>query len=139
MQDSDFKFEVPVQMRWSDVDNYGHVNNATFVTYMETARIHYLLNVARWDWQKFGMVVVNLNVDYVRPMEMHDKTVVAVKCSKMGNSSITFEYQLFDVRAEDKKLCASGTTTMVLIALENNTKIAIPEAIRNKLSQYESL
>ncbi len=139
MQNSDFKFEVSVQMRWSDVDHYGHVNNATFVTYFETARIHYLLKVTQWDWQQFGMVVVNLNIDYVRPLEMHDKTLVAVKCIKMGNSSITFEYALYDVRKEEKKLCAKGTTTMVMISLKDNATISIPETIRKTLSDYESL
>lgn len=139
MQNSDFKFEVPVQMRWSDVDHYGHVNNATFVTYLETARIHYLLKVTQWDWKMYGMVVVNLNIDYVSPLQMHDKTLVAVKCSKIGKSSITFEYELYDVRAKDKKLCAKGTTTMVLISLKDNATMAVPDSIRKTLTDYENL
>ena len=49
----DFRFELPIQMRWNDLDPLGHVNNAIFITYFEFGRSQYMLKASSiWDWTK---------------------------------------------------------------------------------------
>ncbi len=60
---------LPMRVRWSDVDAYGHVNNVTYFEYFQEARIQYLLTLRREDdgpWSPW--VVAHTDVDYRRPM-----------------------------------------------------------------------
>ena len=51
---TNFPFHVNIQTRWRDLDAFGHVNNAVFATYIETAREHYLRD---------GHVLMELNIN----------------------------------------------------------------------------
>ena len=78
--------EVPIRIRWRDVDNYGHVNNAVYLTYLEEAR-------DRWVRDTLGpevnFVIVRVAIDYRRELSLEDEEVI-VTCrgAGYGTSSI---------------------------------------------------
>ena len=45
----DFRHRTRVEVRFRDIDAFGHVNNAVVASYVEQARIRYLLDVLRWS------------------------------------------------------------------------------------------
>jgi len=64
-----FVFHCPV--RWSDIDVYGHVNNARFLTLYEEARVALMFNHARQQGLtsfEEGVVISRHEVDYLRPV-----------------------------------------------------------------------
>src|SRR4051794_40767377 len=78
--------EVTIPIRWRDVDNYGHVNNAVYLTYLEEAR-------DRWVQETLGpevnFVIVRIAIDYRRELSLEDEAVtVACRGSGYGSSSI---------------------------------------------------
>jgi acyl-CoA thioester hydrolase len=79
--------EVTIPIRWRDVDNYGHVNNAVYLTYLEEAR-------DRWAHETLGpgvdFVIVRIAIDYRRELSQDDDEVT-VTCRGVGygTSSIT--------------------------------------------------
>lgn len=79
-------YEQTVHIRWRDVDNYGHVNNAVYLTYLEECR-------DRWAKQTLGpdfdFVIVRIAIDYRRELSLEDDEVkVACWGTGRGNSSI---------------------------------------------------
>jgi acyl-CoA thioester hydrolase len=77
--------EVPIHIRWRDVDSYGHVNNAVYLTYLEEAR-------DRWADSTLpgtNFVIVRVAIDFRRELSLQDEDVV-VTCrgSSYGTSSI---------------------------------------------------
>jgi acyl-CoA thioester hydrolase len=79
-------YEQAVHIRWRDVDNYGHVNNAVYLTYLEECR-------DRWAKQvlgpRFDFVIVRIAIDYRRELSLEDEEVT-VSCwgTGRGKSSI---------------------------------------------------
>jgi acyl-CoA thioester hydrolase len=72
--------EVTIRIRWRDVDAYGHVNNAVYLTYLEEAR-------DRWVRDVFGpemnFVIARIAIDYRRELSLDDGEVV-VNCAAAG-------------------------------------------------------
>ncbi len=61
MKREDFKHSVPVQMRFSDVDGFGHVNNGVYNDYYDIGRMYYMRDVLGWlpgDSQRDNQLVV---------------------------------------------------------------------------------
>jgi acyl-CoA thioester hydrolase len=84
--------EVTIRIRWRDVDAYGHVNNAVYLTYLEEAR-------DRWVRDVFGpemnFVIARIAIDYRRELSLDDGEVV-VNCAAAGygTSSIRTREQI---------------------------------------------
>jgi acyl-CoA thioester hydrolase len=84
--------EVTIPIRWRDVDNYGHVNNAVYLTYLEEAR-------DRWVQETLGpdvnFVIVRIAIDYRRELSLEDEAVTVVcRGSGYGTSSIRTAEQI---------------------------------------------
>src|SRR4051812_49565037 len=75
--------EVTIPIRWRDVDNYGHVNNAVYLNYLEEAR-------DRWALETLGpqvaFVIVRIAIDYRRELSQDDEAVT-VSCPGVGSGT----------------------------------------------------
>ncbi|MGB1019456.1 MAG: acyl-CoA thioesterase, partial [Chitinophagales bacterium] len=91
-----FTHQEGIQIRWSDLDPLGHVNNAVFVTYFEIARGTYMLNASpRWNWQKDMFLIGNVNVNFLKELTMYAvNPKVSVRTKKMGTKSFVLEYMI---------------------------------------------
>lgn len=88
-------------LRWSDMDAFGHVNNTTFFTYLEEARVDLLFvhageAIAR-DRLSSGIVVARHEIDYKAPLVFRPEPVpIDVWVSRLGNSSFELRYEILD-------------------------------------------
>lgn len=75
-----------IRIRWRDVDSYGHVNNAVYLTYLEEARDAWAHEVMG---EAFNFVIVRVAIDYRDELSLDDEAVV-VQCrgAGLGRSSI---------------------------------------------------
>jgi acyl-CoA thioester hydrolase len=102
-------------LRWSDMDAFGHVNNTTFFTYLEEARVDLLFvtageSVAR-ERLSSGIVVARHEIDYTAPLVFRPEPVpVDIWVSRLGNSSFTLGYEMLD---EGGPVYARASTVLV--------------------------
>lgn len=88
-------------LRWSDMDAFGHVNNTTFFTYLEEARVDLLFvhageAIAR-ERLSSGIVVARHEIDYKAPLVFRPEPVpIDVWVSRLGNSSFEIRYEILD-------------------------------------------
>jgi len=123
-----FEFTTPIEIRFADLDAYGHVNNALFFTFLETARI-------KLFQQHFGafldshlmFLVVRAECDYRLPIELNDSLLVTVTVDQVRHSSFDFSYRLHDGEA---KLFAEAKTVMVSYDPTIKKPVAIPPEIK---------
>jgi len=108
--------EKRVEIRWSDVDAFGHVNNAVYATYLEECRDEWLDEAlghgdAAWDY-----VIARLAIDFRRELRLEDDEVL-VRCSleRIGTSSVTTREEIL----AGESLAADGEC--VLVARERET------------------
>ncbi|WP_431027423.1 acyl-CoA thioesterase [Lysinibacillus sp. LZ02] len=90
--ESEFEFSVEVQVRFSETDMFGHVNNTVVFTYLEFARIEYLKAIDLMGKEGNIPVVADLQCDYVRQMYFGEKIEVYVKIAQIGSSSVDIHY-----------------------------------------------
>jgi acyl-CoA thioester hydrolase len=93
------RFTYHCPLRWSDLDAYGHVNNARFLTLYEEARVAMMFVGAReaglTSFEE-GVVVARHEVDYLRPVDYGDPVRIELWVSELRPSRFTVSYELYD-------------------------------------------
>jgi acyl-CoA thioester hydrolase len=111
---SDFRFFHPIEVRYGDLDPQWHVNNARFNTYIEAGRFQYLLHLGLFDgidYRLLGLIVADVHINYLKPIEIKQPVRVGVRVVRIGNKSITFEYEVQN--ALNGEVFAKAETVMV--------------------------
>jgi acyl-CoA thioester hydrolase len=94
---SRFRFFFPVDVRFRDLDAIGHVNNAVYLTYLESARIAYWMEVTGGrDLGDLGMILARAEIDYRSPVSYGESLEVGVRCASLGRSSFVLELAVFE-------------------------------------------
>ena len=92
-----YVFDCP--LRWSDLDAYGHVNNARFLTLYEEARVALMFNYARAQGLtsfEAGVVVSRHEVDYLRPVDFGHRVTIEMWVEEIRASRFVIAYELRD-------------------------------------------
>lgn len=121
------ELSVSIDVRFADLDAYGHVNSATYFTYMETARVRLFMETFKTLTEKGVMlVVVNAECNYKSEIFLTDRVVVTVSLDKIGKTSFDLAYKIHNGGG---KLFAVGKTTLVAINVEKKAPMPLPEEI----------
>jgi len=126
------------EIRFSDIDALGHVNNAVYLNYFEQARVSFFkeINDGPWDWSKQGILLARNEVDYKVPVLFGDEVVTEVWVEKIGTKSFVLAYDLFKVINAEKVKCSSGASVLVAYDFEAGHSTVIPELWKNKLKKW---
>lgn len=127
-------FSCDLQIRYSDIDGYNHVNNGIFFSYFEHARALFLHEVCQWKIMEVGTVVGKITLDYLRPILLTDKIKCYVECTRAGNTSFELEQYIIGTTKEGETYSyAVCKTIMVSVDMKTMRPISIPEAYHAKL------
>ncbi len=129
------KFTHKAFVRWNDLDAFGHVNNAKYLTYAESARID-------WGQQQFAekadsvlvqMTVARSEIDYLLPItEFESYYDVELWVESIGNSSFVVGYEV----SKDGLVFTKMKTVQVMIDLESRKSRPITDNERSFLTKY---
>jgi acyl-CoA thioester hydrolase len=125
-----------VHVRWDDLDAFGHINNAKYLTYAQEARSDFTW----FSRQKAGktplladMVVARAEVDYIEPIYEGGMDVECqIWITRIGNASFEMEYEIVHqgvIRARVK-------TTQVAVSIETKRSRPLSDEERDFLSEY---
>ena len=123
-------FETHIAVRWGDMDAMGHVNNATYFRYMETARIDWFRSIGCVpDAQGEGPVIVNAFCNFYRQFEYPDEVLLKMYVSDPGRT--TFEsWATMEKVAEPGVVCAAGGATTIWVNFPQQKAVGLPAWIR---------
>lgn len=134
-----FHFSTEVRVRLSETDAIGIVFHSNFFVYMDVARVDYLRNLNLADYNRpikeFHSVMVNTACDFVSPARFDDLLVVKARISRIGHSSFTFEFLIYNKR--ENRLVAVGETTQVVLDEGGWKPKPVPEEFRKVIRKYE--
>jgi acyl-CoA thioester hydrolase len=103
--------EKQIEVRWRDLDSYGHVNNVVFLTYLEEARDEWLARSLGTAGTIWDYVVARVAIDYRREVLLEDDVVIAkCKLGGLGNSSVRTVEQ---VVMRDGQIAAEAEVVLV--------------------------
>lgn len=135
-----FHFYHPIEVRYGDLDPQGHVNNARFLTYMEQARVAYYHHLGMWQggsFMDFGAILAEVRITFLSPIHWGDPLRVGMRITRLGNKSMTAEYRIENAR--DGSEFATSTAVLVAYDYHQACTVTIPEAWRNKITDFEGL
>ncbi len=122
---------TPVQIRFADIDKLGHVNNAVYLSYIELARMHYFEEVAGGiDWDRLGVIVARVEIDYLDPVVLGDTLRVTTACSRIGTKSFDLSYSLLRKAGDEETEAARALTVMVCYDYGARKSVPLPDGWR---------
>ena len=143
--EGEFRYEHPIEVRFVDTDAFGHINNATYLSYFEAARAGYY---ARVMGAPFGtgekasertFVIAEAHIFYRAPAFFGEKLLVGCRFSWTGRSSFGLEYV---VRADESvvapaRVVADGSTVQVMFDVERNRVMRVPGDLIAMFESFE--
>jgi acyl-CoA thioester hydrolase len=133
LQLSDFPVKTFDKIRYGDTDRQGHVNNATFSTFLETGRVEMLYNAqVPLLVGDYSFVIASLKLNFLNEITWPGQVDIGTGLLKIGSSSITFFQRLFQ-----NDVCVAQAET-VIVQIDNLTHKSTPLApdARQKLSRW---
>ena len=129
------KKPIKIQVRFSDLDILGHVNNSVYLSYFEIARVAFFspLMGLDWDWQKNGVLIKKNEIEYFSPVLLHQEPEISIYTRSIGTKSFILEYDLY----VNEKLYTTGSSVLVCFDSINQTSIIIPHEMRQVLEDLK--
>ena len=127
----------PIRVRWGDVDSMGHVNNAKYFTYCESARMSYFAAVgmdAFREGGRFGPALAAANLNFRRQVRYPADLAVWTRVAKLGRTSFTMDYEIVDARTDER--VADGAGVIVWVDYQSGTPEPLPEGLRAAIRGY---
>jgi len=136
---SGFRHAFPLQVRWSDMDAFGHVNNARFLTYMEDARFSYITTLGLRDNRpdRPGLILAKIVIDFRQPLFAKDEVILYSRCSRLGGRSFDMEQWITRRKEAELEIVAQATVTVVVYDYAANKSAPIPDEWRTLVKVYE--
>ena len=135
-------YSAQLKVTFGDIDNAGIVYYPRFVHYFHVALEEFFSNYLKIDYStvinehRIAFPTVHLESDFKMRLKFGDKLIVTVKVVSVGNTSITWHYEV--VRTYDLySVVAEGQNVTVCIDIDTFQKKSIPEWLLHKLMEYK--
>ena len=130
-----YPFSCPIQVRWRDLDAFGHVNNATFASYLEMARTEVWTELfGGREALAIPFFVKRLAIDFQRPIALNDEVRVWLRVGETGGASFTFEY-LIEAGGE---VAAEAVTRLACVNKKTGRPVRIEADVRETLETLQT-
>lgn len=136
-----FRHHITIDIRFADMDAMGHVNNAVYMTYMETGRIHYFreLNLFQDRFEMhIGPILAKSTIDYRLPLTLDDNRVeVYSRVTRLGNKSYDMEHLIVCDHNGQVEIAAQGQLVLVAYDYRAGHSVILPKNWREGITAYE--
>ena len=137
-QREDYVRFQPLPTRWADNDVYGHINNAAYYGFFDTAVNNYLIEACGLDIHAGAVIglVVETGCKYFAPLAYPETVEAGVRVARIGNSSVRYEIALFSAGSD--RPAAEGHFTHVYVDRDSRRPVAVPDAMRAGLERIHA-
>jgi len=132
-----FRHRTTLQVRFRDIDAFGHVNNAVFFSYVEFARIRYLLDVLEPDhpFDKLPLILARVELDFRSPITFGEDVTVGTRTDRVGRTS--FGMRHFMTAGTEGRLVGEANTVLVTYDYAAARPIRVPADWRRRFETHE--
>lgn len=128
---------TPVQIRYTDLDLHGHVNNSIYFNFFDLGKVDYFSRVKKGDAisDTTSVVIANMQINFFQPTRYIDNVAVETQILRLGNKSFTMLQQL--VNAETHELKCQCVTTLVNLDTKTHQTATISQYWRDAIARFE--
>jgi len=133
----DFRHRTTLQVRFRDIDAFGHVNNAVFFSYVEQARIRYLLDVLHPDmgFDRLPLILARVELDYRSPLMFGEEVTVETRVDRVGRTSFAMGHRM--TATPDERTVGDVRTVLVTYDYAVARPMPVPDGWRERFATHE--
>lgn len=133
----EFRHKLPLQLRFNDVDMFGHLNNTVYLEFLDLGKLRYFETVLGDEFMKTDLkvVVVNINCNFYSPAFINEQLEVMTTVTRIGEKSLALDQRIVNQTTGDVKCTA--TTIMAGFDASTMASAPIPDDSRRAFSVYE--
>lgn len=141
-----FNFSTSIRTRFSETDAFGHINNVSYFTYFEQARVEYFDSLKIFEYlgidifdrdSDYIVVTANLECHYLAQLYYGQDVEVYVKTSSIGRTSFELQYCLLE--KERGLIAAIGRGSVVYINKKTGKSQPLPQILRDRLAIQDNV
>lgn len=124
--------------RWGDEDRLGHVNNAKFFTYDESARLEYFERLAGGDagfWQGSGLILAHVGCDFLQQLHHPATLDIGIRITTLGRTSLRTQGAMF----VGERLMAVTRSVIVWFDFHRQRAVPVPEPVKQAIRAFERM
>lgn len=136
---SDFRFHHDIRVRFADTDLQGIVFNANYLTFYDVAWTEYFRKIGL-TWKEMtdsgvDTVLARTEMVFKSPAKFDEILEVHTRISKIGNTSLTFEFEIYP--QNEDRLIGSASSLYVCVDPKTLEKMRVPEDLRSRIGKLE--
>jgi len=132
-----FRHVTRIAVRFRDIDAMGHVNNAVFFTYLESARVEYMRSVVfgttSRNLSEAGLILARIACDFKQPIFYGQRVEVGTQAAEIRNSSFLIEQRI----EADGQLAALATAVVVCYDYQAGKSVRVSDEFRTRVKAFE--
>jgi acyl-CoA thioester hydrolase len=138
-----FRHRVTIDVRFADIDGMGHVNNAVYLTYCETARIRYWTDVtgeamASGHAGAESLILAEARISYRAPVFHGERVTVESRATRIGRTSFTLEHRMTAAGPGDRaRLVAVSESVLVRYDYAASAPVALGGSFVAAIEAFE--
>ncbi len=133
---TDFRHTTRLEVRFRDIDAFRHVNNAAFFTYIEQARIRYLIDTLAVEAiERLPLILAAVEIDFEAPILFGEQVEIGTRVDWIGNTSFSMSHLLS--AGDDRHPVAEARTVLVCYDYAAERPMQVPEAWRAAFERLE--
>ena len=118
-------------VRFRDVDGWGHVNNAVYLTFCEQARMAFLAHLgALTGIEDATMILARIEIDFRSQLSANEVVEIGVRAGRFGSKSFTLEHRL----EAGGRVVAEASSVLVAYDYAQNQSIELPDTWKRRLA-----
>jgi acyl-CoA thioester hydrolase len=132
-----FPLTLTVPVAWGDMDSFGHVNNAVYHRWLESARVEIFRRIGlldRMERERVGPILARTEIDYRAPVKWPDTVRVEVGVEKVGRSSFVLAYRVTS-EGHGGAVVAEAKTTIVHLDYNRGVAVPLDDELRGRLAE----
>lgn len=132
-----FPVKLPLRIDWSEMDLFGHVNNVSFMKYVQAARVNYWEQIGLYPHfaaTNIGPMLASTSCLFKKPLFYPGNIVVQSRMAFIKTSSFGIHHQILD---SEGAIAATAEDVMVLYDFTKNEKVTFPDALRKIVEELE--
>jgi acyl-CoA thioester hydrolase len=133
---TDFRHRMALEVRFRDIDALRHVNNASFFTYLEEARVHYFIDLLHAEaFERLPLILAAAQIDFRAPILFGEEVDIGTRVDWIGRTSISMSHRM--TASPDSRLVAEAETILVCYDYEANQPMPVPDDWRAAFAAWE--
>jgi acyl-CoA thioester hydrolase len=131
-----YRYVQPQEVAFRDLDAFGHVNNAVYLTYIENARLGYVRDVLGIEsLDGLLLILARAQIDFRSRANLGETLEIGTRTTQVGTKSFDVDHE---VRAPGGRLVAEAKTTLVAFDYASDRTMPVPPEWRERIENYES-